>query len=253
MRKHWTKKCTCENFQQNEDCEHIGNKVLEEVGMPVNERYVEDERGNTEEDRENLEEQPEIVDHIHDSGDDIGLVDCLGCEKQMLKHFNNKKLVDIGIKDGCGQPVLMEEVGMQVEDSMGSYHIANTHIEEVGLGVGDKDCPDCKVNVGCAKHYIQGGDRHDRLEGALTPLGEKLYKPISPPVKVFYCQKCGQQLHPSIDEEWFDTRSGEKSCNFVWRCPNRGWNNNLLNTFWKPHTTVKTAEDGTELSKYSGM
>ena len=49
--KDWTKKCTCENFQQGEDCEHIGNKVLEEVGL----------------------------------------------------------LVDIGIKDGCGQPVLMEE------------------------------------------------------------------------------------------------------------------------------------------------
>ena len=92
MNKNWTKKCTCENFQQNEDCEHIGDKVLEEVGM-------------------------------------------------------------------------------QVEDSMGSYHIANTHIEEVGLGVGDKDCPDCKVDVGCDKHYIQDGDRHDRLEGALTPLG----------------------------------------------------------------------------------
>lgn len=33
MKKDWTKKCTCENFQQNEDCEHIGNKVLEEVGL----------------------------------------------------------------------------------------------------------------------------------------------------------------------------------------------------------------------------
>jgi hypothetical protein len=49
-------------------------------------------------------------------------------------------------------------------------------IYAVGLGVGDKDCPDCKIDVGCAKHYIQGGDRHDRLEGALTPLGEKLAK-----------------------------------------------------------------------------
>ena len=51
MNKKWTEKCTCENFQQNEDCEHIGNKVLEEVG-----------------------------------------------------------LVDIGIKDGCGQPVLMDRI-----------------------------------------------------------------------------------------------------------------------------------------------
>ena len=74
MKQDWTKKCTCENFQQNEDCEHIGNKIL----------------------------------------------------------------------------------------------------EEVGLGVGDKDCPDCKPDIGCNKHYIKDGDRHDRLEGALTPLGEKL-------------------------------------------------------------------------------
>ena len=40
-------------------------------------------------------------------------------------------------------------------------------IEEVGLGVGDKDCSDCKVDVGCDKHYIKDGDRHDRLNGAL--------------------------------------------------------------------------------------
>lgn len=72
MKKDWTKKCTCENFQLNEDCEHIGNKVL----------------------------------------------------------------------------------------------------EEVGLAVGDKDCPDCLPYDGCAKHYIKNGDRHDRLKGALTPLGE---------------------------------------------------------------------------------
>lgn len=26
--------------------------------------------------------------HIHDGGDDAGKVDCLKCEKQMLKHFN---------------------------------------------------------------------------------------------------------------------------------------------------------------------
>jgi len=108
MKKDWTKKCTCENFQQNEDCEHIGDKVL----------------------------------------------------------------------------------------------------EEVGLGVDDKDCPDCLPydggeEGGCAKHFIKDGVRHDRLKGALTPLGQRLYKPISPPVKIFYCSKCGQQLHPSIDEEWF--------------------------------------------------
>ena len=76
MKKDWTKKCTCENFQQNEDCEHIGDKVL----------------------------------------------------------------------------------------------------EEVGLGVGDKDCPDCLPydggeEGGCAKHFIKDGVRHDRLKGALTPLG----------------------------------------------------------------------------------
>jgi hypothetical protein len=38
MKKDWTKKCTCENFQQNEDCEHIGNKVLEEVGLGVDDK-----------------------------------------------------------------------------------------------------------------------------------------------------------------------------------------------------------------------
>lgn len=74
MKKDWTKKCTCENFQQNEDCEHIGNEVL----------------------------------------------------------------------------------------------------AEVGLGVGDKDCPDCLPYDRCAKHCFKKGDRHDRLQGALTPLGEKL-------------------------------------------------------------------------------
>ena len=85
MNKNWTKKCTCENFQQNEDCEHIGKKVL----------------------------------------------------------------------------------------------------EEVGLGVGDKDCPDCKVDIGCDKHFIKDGDRHDRLKGALTPLGEKLQKPSKPSTRIF--------------------------------------------------------------------
>ena len=34
----WTSKCTCENFQQNEDCEHIGDKVLEEVGLGVGDK-----------------------------------------------------------------------------------------------------------------------------------------------------------------------------------------------------------------------
>ena len=79
-------------------------------------------------------------------------------------------------------------------------------------------------------------------------------KRIKPEVdKVFYCTKCGEELHPSISEEWFDFRSGNKCCNFVWKCPNRGWNNSLLNTFWKPHTTILTGEDGTELQEYSGM
>jgi hypothetical protein len=43
--------------------------------------------------------------------------------------------------DSCGNKVL-EEVGMQVEDSMGSYHIADTHIEEVVLV--DSDCEICE-------------------------------------------------------------------------------------------------------------
>lgn len=29
------KGCTCKAFQQNEDCEHMGNKVLEEFGLPT--------------------------------------------------------------------------------------------------------------------------------------------------------------------------------------------------------------------------
>jgi len=105
MKKDWTKKCTCENFQQNEDCEHIGNKVLEEVGMQV----------------EKLKR-----DYL-----------MIGDEQSWEEY---KKA----------------EMSMQVEDSMGSYH------------------PDCKPDIGCAKHFIKDGDRHDRLEGALTPLGEKL-------------------------------------------------------------------------------
>ena len=40
----------------------------------------------------------------------------------------------------------------------------NKVLEEVGLGVGDKDCPDCKVYIGCNKHYIKNGARHDRLK-----------------------------------------------------------------------------------------
>ena len=124
--KDWTKKCTCENFQQNEGCEHTGDKVLEEVG-----------------------------------------------------------LVDIGIKDGCGQPVLMEQVG---------------------LGVGDKDCPDCKVNVGCAKHFIQNGDRHDRLEGALTPLGEALQTPCPSCQRPWKEHGCPRRI---IIEEVFKGLSGD--------------------------------------------
>ena len=72
MKKDWTKKCTCDNFQQNEDCEHIGNKVLEEVGM-----QVEDSMGSY---------------HIANT------------------HIEKSELVDIGIKDGCGQPMLMERI-----------------------------------------------------------------------------------------------------------------------------------------------
>ena len=72
MKKDWTKKCTCENFQQNEDCEHIGNKVLEEVGM-----QVEDSMGSY---------------HIANT------------------HIGKGESVDIGIKDGCGQPMLMKRI-----------------------------------------------------------------------------------------------------------------------------------------------
>lgn len=110
-----------------------------------------------------------------------------------------------------------------------------------------------KVDKCCNKRYIKDGDRHDRLEGALAPLEQRLYKPLSPPVKVFYCRKCGQQLHPSIDKHWFDIRSGKECCNFVWKCPKAGILNKTTNLGWQEHTSLLTAEDGTELSEYSGM
>lgn len=103
MKKDWTKKCTCENFQQNEDCEHIGNKVL----------------------------------------------------------------------------------------------------VEVGLGIGDKDCPDCLPYDGCAKHFIKNGDRHDRLEGALTgaltPLGEKLAIKNKLKKQLFYATQIDYDEYAAIN------------------------------------------------------
>ena len=77
---------------------------------------------------------------------------------------------------------------------------------------------------------------------------KKLLKPILPPIVVYYCWRCGEQLKPSIYEKWFDFRSGEQKVNFIWKCPNKGLFNFLV---W--HTDIKTAEDGTELSEYSGM
>ena len=47
-----------------------------------------------------------------------------------------------------------------------------------GLGVGEKDCPDCLSYDGCEKHYIKDGDRHDRIKEKLsddvTCIGPKL-------------------------------------------------------------------------------
>ena len=82
---------------------------------------------------------------------------------------------------------------------------------------------------------------------------EKLQKPITPPVKVFYCLKCGEQLRPSISEKWFDIRSGDRCVNFIWKCPKAGLFNKIINFAWQGHTTLLTAEDGTELQEYSGM
>lgn len=47
---------------------------------------------------------------------------------------------------------------------------------------------------------------------------KKLQKPITPPVKVFYCLKCGEQLRPSVAEKWFDIRSGDRCVNFILKC-----------------------------------
>lgn len=82
---------------------------------------------------------------------------------------------------------------------------------------------------------------------------KKLQKPISYPVKVFYCLKCGEQLKPYIDEKWFDVRSGDRCVNFIWRCMNAGLFNKIIYFSWRGHTIIKTAEDGTELSEYNGM
>ena len=81
----------------------------------------------------------------------------------------------------------------------------------------------------------------------------RLQKPIIPPIKIFYCMKCGEELRPSIAEKWFDTRSGNRCVNFIWKCPKFRFWNILLDLIGQGHTDIKTAEDGTELSEYSGM
>ena len=100
----WTEKCTCENFQQNEDCEHIGDKVL----------------------------------------------------------------------------------------------------EEVGLGVGDKDCPDCKVDVGCSKHYIEDGDRHDRIKG-FAEIDAK-WREEFVKKEIYCCRGCGISM--TNRKDWCDLGCG---------------------------------------------
>lgn len=80
-----------------------------------------------------------------------------------------------------------------------------------------------------------------------------LQKPISFPIKVFYCLKCGRELKPFIAEKWFDIRSGDRCVNFIWKCPKAGLFNKIIDFVLQGHTILKTAEDGTELSEYSGI
>jgi len=88
MKKDWTKKCTCENFQQNEDCEHIGNKILEEVGMQVEDSLGSYHIANT---------------HIEEVGLGVGDKDCpdckpdIGCNKHYIKDGDrHDRLMDVG-------------------------------------------------------------------------------------------------------------------------------------------------------------
>lgn len=82
---------------------------------------------------------------------------------------------------------------------------------------------------------------------------KKLQKPIFPPIIVFYCSKCGEQLRPSIAEKWFDIKSGNGCANFIWKCPKAGLFNKIIDFAWQGHTTLLTTEHGTELQKYSGL
>ena len=94
----WTSKCTCENFQQNEDCEHIGNKVLEEVGLGVGDKDCPDCKVDIGCDKHYIKDgdrHDRLKDHEHDGGDDAGRVDCLKCEKQMLKHLTPPRVDNI--------------------------------------------------------------------------------------------------------------------------------------------------------------
>jgi len=81
----------------------------------------------------------------------------------------------------------------------------------------------------------------------------KLQKPISPPVKVYYCFKCGEQLKSRISDKWFDVRSGDRCVNFEFYCPNSGIFNKLFDFDVQGHTVIEIAEDGTEFSGDSGM
>ena len=82
---------------------------------------------------------------------------------------------------------------------------------------------------------------------------DRLQKPIIPPVKIFYCIKCGKELRPSIARKWFDIRSGDRCVNFIWKCPKYRFYNGLLDLIGQGHTDILTTEDGTKLSEYSGM
>jgi hypothetical protein len=90
MEKDWTKKCTCENFQQNGDCEHIGNKVLEEVGIQVEDSMGSYHIANT---------------HIEEVGLGVGDKDCpdckvdVGCDRHYIKDGDRHDRMSQSIKE----------------------------------------------------------------------------------------------------------------------------------------------------------
>lgn len=81
----------------------------------------------------------------------------------------------------------------------------------------------------------------------------KQRKPITFPVVVFYCHKCGEQLRGKIDHTWFDCNSGELQANFIFKCHKSGIFNSVKGLWGAHHTCIKVGMDGKEISEYSGM